>query len=97
LAAFFVDQEVLRDHFMHFRKCLLFYRTLTRDTVSFGTALTWTVVFSLWKEFTSTWNQMYASSTSRNLLQSLQCFAWLSIIYGKTCFWVCFCSSYDIN
>ena len=27
------------------------------DTVNFGTALTWTLVFSLWREFTPTWNQ----------------------------------------
>jgi len=42
-----------------------------RDTVSCGTALTWTLVFSLWKEFTSTWNQRYVLSTSRNLLCSV--------------------------
>ena len=49
---------------------------------SFGTVLTWTLVFSLWKDFTPTLNQ----STSRLLLQSLYCFAWFSIICPKTCF-----------
>jgi len=40
-----------------------------RGTVSFGTVLIWTLVFSLWKKFTSTWNQ----STCRNPLQASQC------------------------
>ena len=62
-----------------------------RDTVSFATMLTWTPVFSLW-QFTPTWNQ----SASRILLQSSQCFALLSIVYWKTCFWVCFCPSYNV-
>ena len=56
-----------------------------------GSALTWTLVFSLWKEFTPTWNQ----NTSRIPLQSLPCFASFSIVYWKICFWVCFCPSYD--
>ena len=59
---------------------------------SFGTALTWTPVFSLWIEFTPNWNQ----STPRIALQSSQCFAWFSIVYWKTCFWVCFCSSCNV-
>ena len=58
-----------------------------------GAVLTWTLVFSLWKKFTSTWNQ----TTSRNPLQSSHCFAWFSIVHWETCFWVCFCSSYDIS
>ena len=37
--------------------------------------------FSLWKEFTPTWNQ----NTSQIPLQSLQCLAWFSIVYWKTC------------
>ena len=37
-----------------------------RDTVSYGTALTWTLLLPVWKAFTSTWNQLYASDTSRN-------------------------------
>ena len=55
--------------------------------------LTWTLVFSLWKKFTSAWNQ----TTSRNPLQSSQCFAWFPIVHWETCFWVCFCSSYGIS
>ena len=70
--------------------------THERDTVSFTTALTWTLLSQLWEEFTSTWNQSYASSTSQNPLQSSQCFTQFSIITEKNCFWVCFCSSYDI-
>ena len=34
-----------------------YLRRTLRDTVSFRTALAWTLVFSLWKEFTPTWNQ----------------------------------------
>ena len=49
------------------------------DTVSFGTALTWSLVFSLWKEVTPT-----------NQSTSSQCFAWFSIVYWKSCFWVSF-------
>ena len=64
----------------------------SRDTASFGMAMTWTLVFSLWKEFTPTWNQ----STSRILLQPSPCFAWFSVVYWKTCFWVCFCSSFNV-
>ena len=40
---------------------LAFYRIvscLKGPTVCFGIALTWTVVFSLWKKFTPTWNQL---------------------------------------
>ena len=51
-------------------------------------------VFSLWKAFIPTWNQR----KSRIPLHSTHCFAWFSIVYGKTCFWVCFsvCSSYNV-
>ena len=44
------------------------------------------------KKFTPTWNK----SSLRNPLQFSKCFAWFSIVYWKTCFWVSFCSSYDI-
>ena len=37
---------------------------------TFGTALTWTLLLPVWKAFTSTRNQMYASDTSRNPFQS---------------------------
>ena len=47
------------------------------------TALTWTLVLSVWKASTSTWNQKYASNTSRNPLQSSQCFIGFSIFYWK--------------
>ena len=73
---------------------LLCYVYFNRQTNLEGHSqlLDWTLVFSLWKEFTSTWNR----TASRNPLQSSQCLAWFSIIYWKTCFWVWFCSSYDI-
>ena len=58
-----------------------------RDIVSFRTQVFW-----LWKEFTPTWNQ----NTSRNVLQSSKCFASFSIVYWKTCFYACFCSSYKV-
>ena len=48
--------------------------------------LTWTLVSQLLKEFTSTWNQSYAPSTSRNPLQSSQCFAQFSVVYIKKLF-----------
>ena len=44
------------------------------------------------KKFSPTWNQ----SSSRNPLQFSQCFAWFSIAYRGTCFWVYFCLFYDI-
>ena len=47
------------------------------------TALTWTLVLSVWKASSSTWNQRYASNTSRNPLQSSQCFIGFSIFYWK--------------
>ena len=56
-----------------------------RNTVSFGTALICTLIFSLWNQ-----------SASGIPLQSSQCFAWFSIVYWNACFWVCFCSSYII-
>ena len=62
-------------------------RAPLRDTFSFGTVLTWTLVFSHWKMFTTTWNQ----SSSRHLLQFLLYFAWFSLVHWKTCFWVSFC------
>ena len=45
-----------------------------------------------WKEFKPTWNQ----SSSWIPLQSSQCFDWFLVFYWKTCFWVCFCSSYNV-
>ena len=38
-----------------------------------------------------TWNQ----TSSRNPFQFCQCFGSVLTVYGKTCFWVSFCSSYD--
>ena len=57
-----------------------------KETVSFTTAPTWTLDSQLWKKFTSTWNQSYASSTSRNPLQSSQCLAQFLIVYWNTVF-----------
>ena len=45
---------------------------------TFGTALTWTLLLPVWKAFTSTRNQMYASDTSRNPFQS--CLVFHSIV-----------------
>ena len=61
------------------------------DTVSFGTVLTWTLVFLTLKKVHL---NLKSKSSSRNLLQFLQCFAWFLILYWKTCFGVSFCSSY---
>ena len=47
-----------------------------KDTVRFGTALTWTLVSSLWKEFTPTWKR----STSRIALQTSQCLIFNSLL-----------------
>ena len=67
-----------------------------RDTVSYGTALTCTLLLSVWKEFTSTRNQMYASATPRNPLQSCLVFHSIIDLLQKTSFWANFNSSYDI-
>ena len=50
----------------------------------------------LWKEFTSTRNQMNASATSRNPLQSFLVFHLILDLLQKTSFWANFNSSYDI-
>ena len=39
---------------------------------------------------------MCSMSTSQNPLQSSHCFAQFSIVYWKTCFWLCLWLSYDI-
>ena len=67
-----------------------------RDRVSYGTALTWTLLLPVWKAFTSTRNQMYASDTSRNPLQSCLVFHSILDLLQKTSFWANFNSSYDI-
>ena len=59
-------------------------------------ALTWTLLLLVWKEFTSTRNQMYASATSRNPLQSCLVFHSILDLLQKTSFWANFNSSYDI-
>ena len=59
-----------------------------RNTVSFWTALTWTLVFSLWNEI-----KVHPEAST---LQCSRCFAPFSIVYRKTCFGVCFCSSYNV-
>ena len=45
-------------------------RSALRNQVSYGTMLNWTLLLPVWKVFTSTWNQIYASDTSENPLQS---------------------------
>ena len=45
-------------------------RSALRNQVSYGTVLNWTLLLPVWKVFTSTWNQIYASDTSENPLQS---------------------------
>ena len=70
-------------------------------TVSFGTTFTWTLVFSLWKEFTSTWNQRNTSSTSRNplltIFMAVFCLLDFQSFTEKPVFkTVCFWSSYGV-
>ena len=67
---------------------------LRRHSQLNGTALTWTLVFSLWKEFTPNWNQCI----SRIPLQSSQCLNFCLIFNCllKNLFWVCLSSSYNV-
>ena len=65
-------------------------------SVSNGTALTWTLLLPVWKEFTSTRNQMHLSDISRNPLQSCLVFHSILDLLQKTSFWTNFNSSYDI-
>ena len=67
-----------------------------RDTVSYGSALTWTLLLSVWKQFTATQNQMNASATSGNPLQSCLVFHLILDLLQKTSFWANCNSSYDI-
>ena len=67
-----------------------------RDTVSYGTALTWTLLWSVWKEFTSTRNQMNASAASRDPLQSCLVFHLILDLLQKTYFLANSNSYYDI-
>ena len=52
---------------------------------SYGTALTWTLLLPVWKLFTSAWNQIYGSDTSRNPLQSCLVFHSILELLLKTC------------
>ena len=63
------------------------------DTVSRGTALAWTLLFPVWKAFTSTRNQICASDTSRNPLQSYLVFHSILDLLLKISFWANFYSS----
>ena len=67
-----------------------------RATVSYGNALTWTLVLPVWKPFTSTRNQMYASDTSRNPLQSCLEFHSILDLLLKTSLSANFYSFFDI-
>ena len=65
-------------------------REAQRDTVSYGTALTWTLLLLDWKAFTSTRNQNYASDTPRNQLQSCLVFHSILDLLIKIYFWANF-------
>ena len=65
---------------------LLLWPLLLRDTDSYGTALTWTLLLPVWKAFTSTQSQMYASDTCRNPLQSCLVFHSILVLLQKTSF-----------
>ena len=54
-----------------------------RDTVSYRTAMTWTLLLPVWKAFTSTRNQMYKSDRIHLEIQFslVQCFIPSSIFY----------------
>ena len=54
----------------------LFVMQLERDTVIYGTALTWTLVLPVWKTFTSTQNQMYGM---RRIHPLQSCLKFLSV------------------
>ena len=60
------------------------------------TALTWRLLLPVWKAFTSTQNQMFASGTSRNLLQSCLVFHLILDLLLRTSFWANLYSSYYI-
>ena len=60
------------------------------------TALTWRLFLLVWKAFTSTQNQMFASGTSINLLPSCLVFHLILDLLLKTSFWANFYSSYYI-
>ena len=62
----------------------------------YGTALTWTLLLSVWKQFTSTQNQMNASATSRSPLQSCLVFRSILDLLQKTSFWANCNSSYTL-
>ena len=64
--------------------------------ISYGTALTWTLLLPVWKVFTLTQNHIYASDTSRNPLQSCLVFHSIFDLLLKTSFWANFYSSYYI-
>ena len=70
--------------------------SLKRDTVSYGTALAWTLLLPVWKAFTSTRNQIYASDTSRNPLQSSLVFHLILDLLLKISFWANFYLSFYI-
>ena len=55
-------------------------------TVSYGTALTWTLLLPVWKVFTSTRNQIYGSATLRNTLQSYLVFYSILDLFTRNLF-----------
>ena len=73
-----------------------YYPPFQRDTVSYGATLAWTVLMPVWKAFTSTQNQIYASDTSRNPLQTHLVFHSILDLLLKISFWANFHSSYYI-
>ena len=66
---------------------MLSFKVVESDTVSYGAALTWRLLLPVWKGFTSTRNQMYASATSRNPLQTCLVFHSILDLLQKTSFW----------
>ena len=62
------------------------YKSYYRDTVIYGTALTWTLLLPVWKVFTTTRNQMFASDTSEIRFNLAWSFIRSSIFYRKPLF-----------
>ena len=83
-----VSVKPLRCSYIYIISTITCTDVVWRDTVCFGSALTCTLVFSLWKKFTQ--------PKIKVRLESSQFFAWFSMFSWKTCFWVCFWSSYNV-
>ena len=85
--------DILELYFFFSTVLCLFPSTNTifyRDTVSYGTALTWTILLPVWKASTSTRNQIYALDTSKNPLQSCLVLHSILDLLLKISFWANF-------